>query len=259
MGNPLHTRLCDMFGIQYPIVAFTHCKDVAAAVTNAGGIGVYGALGHSPDELNEDVRWMRERVGDKPFGIDLVFPASVPEKSLGVEGYTAQISDAHWKFVDSIRQQYQVPERSAAAVAARPTNRGGGGFMSQENGRRQAETLIDLKVPILASGLGSPTFILDAAHANGVKVFGLIGKVRQARREIEAGVDVIVAQGHDAGGHNSPIGTFSLVPQVVRIAGDTPVLCAGGVGTGEHLVAAIAMGAVGAWTRSEERRVGKEC
>ena len=108
--------------------------------------------------------------------------------------------------------------------------------------------LLDERVPVICSGLGSPAFILDTAHERGIKIFGLIGKTRQARRQIEAGVDAVIAQGYDAAGHTGAMGTFSIVPEVVSIAGDTPVIAAGGVTTGRHLAAALCLGAAGVWT-----------
>jgi NAD(P)H-dependent flavin oxidoreductase YrpB (nitropropane dioxygenase family) len=238
--DPLHTKLCDMFGVEFPIVAFTHCKDVAVAVINAGALAVLGAGGHTPDEIHADIKWIRDRVGSRPFGIDLLIPASVPPSG-NREDLEAQIPDGHRQFVRRIKEEFNIPPPKADGRRSRPP-------LTQEYARRQLDVVLEERVPIFASGLGNPAFVLEAAHARGMKVFGLIGKVRQARREIEAGIDVIVAQGTDAGGHTGEIGTFSLVPQVVAVAGDTPVLAAGGVGTGRHLVAALALGAVGVWT-----------
>jgi NAD(P)H-dependent flavin oxidoreductase YrpB (nitropropane dioxygenase family) len=246
--DPLHTKVCDLFGIEFPIFAFSHCRDVVVAVTNAGGLGVLGELARTPDQIAQDIKWIRERVGDKPFGIDLVFPASVPP-SANLEDLAAQIPDEHRAFIQSLRDRYNLPP-----PAHRPENTENGlgsargGLFSQEHGRRQLDVALEERVPLLASGLGSPAFVVEAAHARGIKVAGLIGRTRQARREVEAGVDMIIAQGYDAGGHTGEIGTFTLVPQVVAIAGGTPVLAAGGVGTGRHLAAALCLGASGVWT-----------
>lgn len=239
--DPLHTKLCDMLGIEFPIVAFTHCKDVVAAVCNAGGVGILGEAGHTPEEIAADVKWLRERVGDRPFGVDLLIPASVPESG-GRQDLAAQIPEEHRRFVQQIKESNNIPDPKPA------DGRRGGVTLTQEFARKQLDVVLEERVPIFASGLGNPAFVLEAAHARGMKVFGLVGKVRQARREVEAGVDVIVAQGTDAGGHTGPIGTFSLVPQVTAIAGSTPVVAAGGVGTGRHLAAALCLGAVGVWT-----------
>ena len=177
----LKTRLCEMFGIEYPIVAFSHCKDVVVAVSQAGGMAVLGEVGHTPDEIAADVAWIRDRIGDYPFGVDLVFPATVPAQRMSLEDMEARISDEHHAFAAKIRAQYGLPD-------PKPGLREPTGFASQQASRDQAEVVLDLRVPVIASGLGSPAFLLDAAHARGMKVFGLIGKVRQARREIEAGV-----------------------------------------------------------------------
>ncbi|MGD9891812.1 MAG: NAD(P)H-dependent flavin oxidoreductase [Dehalococcoidia bacterium] len=240
--DPLHTKLCDMFGLEFPIVAFTHCKDVAVAVTNAGGLGILGEGGRSPDEIAADVKWIRDRVGSRPFGVDLLIPASVPQSG-GRQDLAGQIPEDYQHFVRRIKEDNSIPD---------PKDPDGrrltGAIQTQDYARKQLDVVLDERVPAFASALGNPAFMLEAAHARGMKVFGLIGKVRQARREIEAGVDVIVAQGTDAGGHTGPIGTFTLVPQVAAIAGDTPIVAAGGVGTGRHLAAALCLGAVGVWT-----------
>ncbi len=240
--DPLHTRLCDMFGIEFPIVAFTHCKDVVVAVCNAGGLAVLGEGGHTPDEIHTDVKWIRDRIGSRPFGVDLLIPASVPPSG-NREDLDAEIPAEHRRFVQRIKDEHHIPDPKPDSV-----DRRGRVTLTQEYARKQLDVVLEERVPIFASGLGNPAFALEAAHARGMKVFGLVGKVRQARREIEAGVDVIVAQGTDAGGHTGPIGTFSLVPQVAAIAGDTLVVAAGGVGTGRHLAAALCLGASGVWT-----------
>lgn len=247
-ADPLHTKVCDMFGAEFPIFAFSHCRDVVVAVTNAGGVGVLGELARTPDQIAQDIQWIRDRVGDKPFGIDLVFPASVPA-SANLEDLAAQIPEEHHRFMQTLRERYNLPEpRNRAETTEIGRGVARGGLLSQEHGRRQLDVALEARVPLIASGLGSPAFVVEAAHARGIKVAGLIGKTRQARREVEAGVDMIIAQGYDAGGHTGEVGTFTLVPQVVAIAGGTPVLAAGGVGTGQHLAAALCLGAAGVWT-----------
>ncbi len=239
--NPLHTKLCDMLGIEFPIVAFTHCKDVVAAVVNAGGFAVLGEAMHSPDDIAADIKWIRSRVGDKPFGIDLVLPASAPPADTTAK-LLEKIPETHRKFAQQIKERYNVPEPKGAQALHQ------WGGLNQEIARKQLEVVLEERAPVFTSGLGNPAFILEAAHARGIKVFGLVGKTRQAKREIEAGVDAIIAQGYDAAGHTGPIGTFCIVPEVVAIAGDTPVIAAGGVTTGRHLAAALCLGAAGVWT-----------
>jgi NAD(P)H-dependent flavin oxidoreductase YrpB (nitropropane dioxygenase family) len=239
--NPLHTKLCDMLGIEFPIIAFTHCKDVVAAVVNAGGFSVLGEAMHAPDEIAADIKWIRERVGTKPFGIDLVLPASSP-LSGSLDELEANIPETHRAFATQIKEKYNVPEPKGQQALHQ------WGGLNQELARSQLDVVLEERVPVFTSGLGNPAFILEAAHERGIKVFGLVGKTRQAQREIEEGVDAIIAQGYDAAGHTGSIGTFSIVPEVVAIAGDTPVIAAGGITTGRHLAAALCLGASGVWT-----------
>lgn len=241
--NPLQTRLTEDFGIEYPVIAFTHCRDVVAAVVNAGGLSVFGAGGRSPDEIAADVEWIRGRVGDKPFGVDLLIPASVPAQA-SKEELLEQIPQGHLDFIKGVMRDYDIPEAREDATSQRR-----GTPLTQERYRAQLDALLDLRPAIFASAIGNPAFILEAAHARGIKVMGLIGLVRQAVREHEAGVDYIIAQGQDSAGHTGEVGTFSLVPQVVNAVSPTPVILAGGVGgSGKQLAAALALGAQGVWT-----------
>ncbi|MFQ5699933.1 MAG: NAD(P)H-dependent flavin oxidoreductase [Myxococcota bacterium] len=239
--DPLQTRLTELLGIEFPIIAFTHCKDVAVAVINAGGFAVLGEAMHTADEISADIQWIRERVNGKAFGIDLVLPASSPAGS-SVQEISAQIPEAHRAFADEILRKYDVPSPKGPIALHQ------WGGLNQKMARAQLEVLLEERVPVICSGLGSPVFLLDAAHERGIKVFGLIGKTRQAVRQLEAGVDGVIAQGYDAAGHTGAMGTFSIVPEVVSIAGDTPVIAAGGVTTGRHLAAALCLGASGVWT-----------
>ncbi len=241
MKDPLHTKLCDMLGIEFPIVAFTHCKDVAAAVINAGAFAVYGGAPREPDELDADIRWIRDKVGGKPFGVDLLFPAASPVTGTPEEIF-AQLPEEHRRFVEQIKKKYNIPEPKNYPSVWKL------GWMNQERARRQLDVVLEERVPVLCSGLGNPAFVIQEAHARGMLVWGLVGKPRQARRAVEAGWDVIVATGTDAAGHTGEIGTFSIVPAVAEIAGQTPVLAAGGVTTGRHLAAALCLGAAGVWT-----------
>ena len=237
--DPLHTRLCDEYGCEVPIVAFAHTRDVIAGVSNAGGIGILGGSSMGLEELRTNIRWIKEKVGEKPFGVDLLVPASFVEGN--TEDLDAMIPQGHHDFVDNLKTELEVE----TPKDYRPDD---GGLLKRS--RQALEILFEEKVPIFASGLGSPAFILEEAHDAGTKVWGLVGLPRQARRQVEAGVDVIIAQGYDSGGHSGTIGTFTLVPEVVELAKESNslVLCAGGVSTGKHLAAALAMGAAGVWT-----------
>jgi NAD(P)H-dependent flavin oxidoreductase YrpB (nitropropane dioxygenase family) len=247
MRNPLHTKLCDRLGIEYPVVAFTHCKDVAVAVINAGGFAVLGEAMHTPDEIAADIKWIRDRIGGKPFGIDLVLPASVPEEKTrrGTAGDDPAVAQRDFdrsiikQQVQRARSQAEAPNLTTGADSTRSAPRPARGDV------RRARAGVRLRPRL--TGLHA-----QAAHELGIQVWGLVGKPRQAKKQIEAGTDVIIAQGYDAAGHTGNIGTFSIVPQVVdaaRAAG-VPVLAAGGVTTGRHLAAALALGADGVWTGS---------
>ena len=239
--DPLSTRFSEMMGIEFPIISFTHCKDVAVSVINAGGFAVLGEAMHTPDDIAADIQWIRDRVDGKPFGIDLVLPASVPVEAT-LDDLLTKIPDEHKKFAQHIKEKYDVPDPKEAIALHQ------WGGLNQELGRAQLGVLLDERVPLIASGLGSPAFILDAAHERDMLVFGLVGKARQAKRQLEAGVDGIIAQGYDAAGHTGAVGTFSIVPEIAAMAGDTPVIAAGGVTTGRHLAAALCLGASGVWT-----------
>lgn len=238
--DPLRTKLCDLLGIEFPIVAFTHCKDVVAAVVNAGGFAVLGEAMHTPEEIEADIKWIREKVDGKPYGIDLVLPASSPPAG-SLDDIRAQIPESHLKYAAGIKERHNIPDPKGPIALHQ------WGGMNQEMARKQLDVVLEERVPVFTSGLGNPAFIIEAAHERGIKVFGLIGKTRQAKREIEAGIDAIIAQGSDAAGHTGPNGTFSIVPEVVAIAGDTPIIAAGGVTTGQHLAAALCLGASGVW------------
>ncbi len=239
--DPLHTPLCDMLGIDLPIVAFTHCPEVAVEAINAGGFAVLGEAMKTSDEIVENIRFIRERVSGRPFGIDLVLPSSVPPKGTPAE-LLAEIPSEHRDYAAYIKDKYDVPDPKNPEALHQ------WGGLNKSMGHSQIDVLLDERVPVIATGLGSPDFLIDAAHERGQKVFGLIGKSRQARRQIERGVDAVVAQGYDAAGHTGAMGTFSIVCEVAAQAGDTPVLAAGGVTTGAHLAAALCLGASGVWT-----------
>ncbi|MCP5056399.1 MAG: nitronate monooxygenase [bacterium] len=239
--DPLRTKLCDMLEVEYPIISFTHCKDVAVSVINSGAFAVLGEAMHTPDEISADIKWIRDRVDGKPFGVDLVLPASVPSSG-SLEDLEKNIPETHRAFAQQIKEKYDVPDPKGAIALHQ------WGGLNQEMARSQLEVLLEERVPVICSGLGSPAFMLDAARERNIKIFGLIGKTRQAKRQIEAGVDAVIAQGYDAAGHTGAMGTFSIVPEVVSIAGDIPVIAAGGITTGRHLAAALCLGASGVWT-----------
>jgi NAD(P)H-dependent flavin oxidoreductase YrpB (nitropropane dioxygenase family) len=246
----MRTPLCDEFGIEYPIFAFTHCRDVVAAVSKAGGLGVLGAVGFSPDQLEIELDWIDDNIDGKPYGVDIV----MPQKSVDVHGESADdltaqirkmIDDAHWNYVDELMQRFELPPL--------PDGEGAHGVIgwAEDVARQHVEVAFAHPMKLIANALGSPPVdIIQRAHEAGVKVAALAGKAQHAQRHINNGVDIIVAQGYEAGGHTGEVSTMVLVPEVVDAVAPAPVLAAGGIGTGRQIAASLALGAQGVWLGS---------
>ncbi len=247
------TRICEILEIEHPIVLAgmggASTPELAAAVSNAGGLGVLGAAGCGPRQLREWINRTRE-LTDKPFGVDTLLPASVRRASYDdSEGPTPQDLLPERKEFAREFMAKQGLERIDRASVARPEPDGPPMF-TKEFFDAQMDVVIEERVPVYASGLGNPGPWMERLRANGTKVLAVVGKVKHAIQVMSSGLDIIVAQGHDGGGHNSPIGTLALIPQVVDAAGDTPVLGAGGITDGRGIAAAMVLGAAGAWVGS---------
>ena len=238
-----------MLGVEYPIVAFSHCRDVVTAVTNAGGFGVLGAVAHSPARLEVDLAWIDEHTHGRPYGIDLLLPrrTAAPDGS-GIDRATLErlLPPEHQAFVDDILQRYQVPDAADLGRGPLGTLR-----IDEASYTQLLDVAFAHPIRLVASALGPPTpELIERAGAHGVLVAALAGTVGHAQRHRDAGVDLIVAQGTEAGGHTGEIGTMVLVPDVVDAVAPTPVLAAGGIGSGRQFAAALALGAEGVWCGS---------
>ena len=248
----MRTPVCDTLGIEFPILAFSHCRDVVAAVSRAGGLGVLGAVAHTPERLEQELEWIEQHSGGNPYGVDLLVPATyIGSEEGGLDGrkLADMIPDEHRTFVDDLMAKYGVPPLPPDEKLTREA-----GLLSWSH--KGAQPLLDVAlsrdgVGLIANALGpAPEFMVEAAHARDVAVAGLVGKRQHAERQVAAGVDIIVAQGYEAGGHTGEIATMVLVPEVVDAVAPTPVLAAGGIATGRQIAAAMALGAQGVWCGS---------
>jgi NAD(P)H-dependent flavin oxidoreductase YrpB (nitropropane dioxygenase family) len=243
------TRVAEMLGVEFPICAFSHCRDVVAAVTNAGGLGVLGAVAHSPQRLENELKWIEEETGGKPYGVDLLLPPKyVGAEEGGIDGKQARslLPEEHRAFVDDLMARYGV-----AATAEPPRASTGGLNISPKGYEPLLEVAFAHNIRLIASALGSPPAdLVERAHDHDVLVAALAGKTQHARRHAAAGVDLIVAQGTEAGGHTGEVSTMVLVPEVVDAVAPVPVLAAGGIARGRQIAAALALGAEGVWCGS---------
>ncbi len=255
----MKTPITDMFGIDVPILAFSHCRDVIAAVTKAGGMGVLGAVAHTPEQLEIDLAWIEEEVGDKPFGVDLIVPAKYAgsdEGGLDLAAIRQMIPPSHIEYVEDILRRYDVPPLPQDGESSRMSGFGGGADnkpapMSAGSQEPNLEIALAHRSAVIVNALGPPPqHMIERCKEEGRRVGALAGKAQHAERHVNAGVDFIIAQGSEAGGHTGEIGTMVLIPEIVDAVGGTPVLGAGGIGRGRQMAAAMALGAAGVWCGS---------
>lgn len=258
----MKTAATEMFGIDVPIFAFSHCRDVVAAVCKAGGMGVLGAVAHSPEQLEIDLDWIEAEIGDRPYGVDLIVPAKYTGSDEGGMPWSKVaelIPPEHVAFVDDLLRKYDVPELppdDRRAEAGPDLGEGAGGregaaIFSATRADSQLEIALAHRTALVVNALGPPTpHMIERVREEGRRIGALAGAAQHAERHVNAGVDIIVAQGSEAGGHTGEIGTMVLIPEIVDAVGDTPVLGAGGIGRGRQMAAAMALGAQGVWCGS---------
>ncbi len=243
----LRTAVCDRFGIEYPVFGFTPSEHVAAAISRAGGLGVLGCVRfNDAADLEAALAWMDENTDGKPYGVDVVMPATIPAEGTEID-LTALIPAGHREFVEQTLLKLGVPP----LATAQDKREGVLGWLHSV-ARAHVEVALAHPVALIANALGSPPDdVIAAAHERGVAVAALAGKAEHAARHVGRGVDIVVAQGYEAGGHTGEIATMVLVPEVVDAVGaEVPVLAAGGIGSGRQIVASLALGAAGVWMGS---------
>ena len=252
----MKTAVTEMFGLDVPILAFTHCRDVVAAVSRAGGMGVLGAAAHSPEQLEIDLRWIEDEIGDRPYGVDVIVPAKYAGSDAGgltMDDIRSMIPDEHRRFVAELMDKYGVPPLDADDRTRRDP-----ATASQTAAPFSAammDPLLEIALAhaprLLVNALGPPPgHMLERCKEEGRLVGALAGKAQHAERHVNAGVDVIIAQGAEAGGHTGEVGTMVLIPEIVDAVAPVPVLGAGGIGRGRQMAAAMALGAQGVWCGS---------
>lgn len=246
----MRTPICEKLGIEFPIFAFSHCRDVVAAVSRAGGFGVLGAVAFSPEQLELELKWIDEHVDGKPYGVDIVIPAKYLGKQDGdmdKKALSDMITPKHREFIENLLDEHHVP-KLPKTVEENESLLG----WSASGGRAAVEVAMNHDIKLIANALGPPPAdIIEEAHEKGILVAALVGTVKHALKQKEAGVDIIVASGYEAGGHTGEITSMLLWPQVVEALGpDIPVLAAGGVGSGRQMAAGMALGCQGVWTGS---------
>ena len=249
----MKSKICDSLGIEFPLFAFSHCRDVVAEVSKAGGFGVLGGAGHTPESLDIELNWIDSHVNGAPYGVDVIVPTSMDAKEGGLtpEEVEARIPLEHKAYVERILAENGI---DADGLWDRTIGRDFGDNMREKGAAEVLDAAFSHPIKLVVNALGvPPQAMMQRARAAGVPVGALVGAREHATKHAEAGVDVLVVAGTEAGGHCGEVSTLVLVPEVVEAVkpyGELPVLAAGGIVTGRQMAACMAMGAAGAWTGS---------
>ena len=250
----MKSPICEMLEIEFPLVAFSHCRDVVVAVSKAGGCGVLGAVGMSPEQLEKELKWIDDHIDGKPYGVDVLIPNKMVGKDEKVdpEKLAKMIPQEYADFRADVLEKHGID-----SPELREIDTAGSGFAenTQSDG---AKALLDVAfnhpIKIIANALGvPPDWMIEMGKENNCKVAALLGTAKHAINQVKAGVDILVVSGTEAGGHCGSVSTMVLIPEVheaIQPYGDVPILAAGGIVTGKQMAAAMAMGASGAWCGS---------
>ncbi|MFK4655479.1 NAD(P)H-dependent flavin oxidoreductase YrpB (nitropropane dioxygenase family) [Bradyrhizobium japonicum] len=247
----MKSPICDMLGIEFPLLAFSHCRDVVAAVSRAGGFGVLGATVHTPDTLERELKWIDEHVDGKPYGIDVLIPENIStagEKDVTWKSLEARVPQEHRAYTRDLLMKYDIELTTSDVADNQPQP------FDAKTALQLLEVSFNHPIRLIANALGvPPKAMIEMGRKHGVPVAALVGAKEHALRQVAAGVDILVVQGTEAGGHCGEVSTLVLVPEVIKAIKkirDVPVLAAGGIMTGRQMAACMAMGAAGAWTGS---------
>ncbi len=248
----MKSPICELLGIEFPLIAFTHCRDVVCEVSKAGGMGVLGAAGFGPEQLEIELKWIDEHIDGKPYGVDLIVPTTMAnqDESASPEEVRAMVPDEHKNFAAGILARHNIDTQDIYENVGG----GGGGFLGENRAANILDVVFAHPIKLVANALGvPPRYMLELGKKHGVPVAALVGAKHHAVKQAEAGVDILVVAGTEAGGHCGEVSTMVLVPEVADAVKKYPnvsVLAAGGIVTGRQMAAAMAMGAHGVWTGS---------
>ncbi|WP_298253328.1 nitronate monooxygenase [Bradyrhizobium sp.] len=247
----MKSPVCEMLGIEFPLFAFSHCRDVVAAVSRAGGFGVLGATAHSPETIEQELKWIDDHVDGKPYGLDVLIPENIStagEADVTWQSLERRIPSEHRAFTRDLLNKYNVEFKAASVPADTPQP------FDTTRALEVLEASFRHPVRLIANALGvPPKAMIEMGRKHGIPVAALVGAKEHALRQVAAGVDILVVQGTEAGGHCGEVSTMVLVPEVIKAikpVRDVPVLAAGGIMTGRQMAACMAMGAAGVWTGS---------
>lgn len=247
----LNSPICELLGIEFPLVAFTHCRDVVVEVSKAGGFGVLGAAGYNAETLEIELSWIDEHIDGMPYGVDLIAPTSmaVTDANDSPQQILEMVPEEHRRFAAGVLAQYGID----TADVYENQRGGAGGFLTQKRAANIIDVAFSHPIKLIANALGvPPRYMLEMGKEKGVAVAALVGAKEHATKQVEAGVDILVVAGTEAGGHCGEVSTMVLVPEVAKAveSSGVPILAAGGIVLGRQMAAAMAMGAHGAWTGS---------